>query len=213
MIVKTGRRALRLLELLTEAGLEPAAGLVPARPQLADLPEAAGAELLALYLALGGLQDAPKLRPGGWDLVFAEDLVVELDEELHFNRYRATTLGASWAAEAPWTEAYRVHCTEHEEHCLRAGAWGRRWTNTSSALMFSGGPEGDLTGDGAPRWKQRAIYDVLKDAAILVPFAPTLARVATHDEVEGVRLEAVLDGAAVVDPAAIRVLVERRTAS
>lgn len=212
MIVKTGRRALRLRELLTNAGVKPATA-VPPRPRLADLPEAVRTELLALYRTLGGLQETPKLLPGGWDLVFADDFVVELDEELHFNRYRATTLEASWAAEAPWTEAYRSHCGDHEGRCLRSGAWGRRWTNASSAQMFSGGPEGDLTGDGAPRWKQRAIYDVLKDAVVLLPAAPALARVATHDKVDGVRLEAILDGDAVVPSTAVRTLVEMRTAA
>jgi hypothetical protein len=55
------------------------------------------AELHALYRRLGGLLATPTWRPGGWDLVFGGSLVVELDEELHFNRYRALTLNSSWA--------------------------------------------------------------------------------------------------------------------
>jgi hypothetical protein len=31
--------------------------------------------------------------------------------------------------------------------------------------MFSGGAAGDLDGEGAPRWKQRALYDAIKDTA------------------------------------------------
>jgi len=49
------------------------------------------------------MQDAPTFRPGGWDLPFRGPLLVELDEELHFNCYRATTLEASWEADLPWT--------------------------------------------------------------------------------------------------------------
>ena len=41
-----------------------------------------------LYRRLGGPLDSPTLRPGGWDLAFSGELVVELDEELHFNQYR-----------------------------------------------------------------------------------------------------------------------------
>jgi hypothetical protein len=43
----------------------------------------------------------PPLRPGAWDLVFADGLVVELDEELHFNRYRAQSLQNEWATDLP----------------------------------------------------------------------------------------------------------------
>ena len=57
------------------------------------------------YYVAGGAPSAcgpssPRFRPGRWDLVFEEDLVVELDEELHFNRYRASTLTTSGRARA-----------------------------------------------------------------------------------------------------------------
>lgn len=67
--------------------------MAPARPGLNDLTEAE--ELLHLYRSLGGAQERPDLRSGLWDLVFAGPFLVELDEELHFNRYRAATLAAS----------------------------------------------------------------------------------------------------------------------
>ena len=78
--------------------------------------------------------------------------------------------------------------------------------------MFAGGPPGELAGDGAPRWKQRALYDALKDTVPLLPTGVRLARVATHDDVNGVSLGAVLDGLAPIKCEAIRELVSARTA-
>jgi len=53
-----------------------------------------------LYQALGGME--PTLRPGSWDLAArtetGEVIVIGLDEELHFNRYRRQTLSAPWYA-------------------------------------------------------------------------------------------------------------------
>ena len=173
---------------------------------------AIAAELLDLYHALGGIAHTPTFRPGPWDLVFVDGLVVELDEELHFNRYRATTLGSSWEQRLPWTTDYRRYCSDRESDCLSAGAWGKRWTNESAGRMFVGGPPGELASDGAPRWKQRALYDALKDTASLVPTVVHLARLATHDDVNGVSLGAMLDGLAPVKCEPLLELVHRRTA-
>ncbi len=180
-MVRTGARAARLQEALEETGLEAARQPAAARPATAELPASTATELLEVYYALGGLEATPTFRPGPWDLPFAAGLLVELDEELHFNRYRATTLRASWETRLPWAERYGVYCNDFEDDCVSAGCWGKRWTNPSTARMFSGGPVGDLNGDGAPRWKQRALYDAIKDTAPLVGRGIRLARVATHD--------------------------------
>src|SRR4051812_40273107 len=109
-------------DLLQAAGLKPSAP--PPRP---DGKEAAE-ELLRLYADLGGLQAHPVFRPGKWDLSYA-GLVVELDEELHFNRYRARSLETSWSTDTPWRNDYLRACRERESDCLRAGQWGARWTS------------------------------------------------------------------------------------
>lgn len=83
-----------------------------------DLTGVVAYEALSLYRSLGGLQAQPDLRPGAWDLVFDNLLLVELDEELHFNCYRAATLAASWERRLPWTASYRDHCAKHEPTCL-----------------------------------------------------------------------------------------------
>lgn len=161
----------------------------------------------------GAFRAAPALRPGGWDLQFGEVAVVELDEELHFNRYRAMTLSASWTARLPWTDHYLRYCREHEDDCLSAGRWGKRWTNPSSERMFGKpAPPGELPGAGAPRWKQRALYDAMKDLGPAAGLRVRLARVSVHDHVEEQRLWDVLEGNAAVPADAIREFVEGRIA-
>lgn len=164
----------------------------------------------ALYRQLGGAQSEPTLRPGAWDLAFEGGLVIELDEELHFNRYRGATLEPAWTASLPWRQEYLRYCSEHEPACLAAATWGKRWTNPSCARLFgNGSPPGDLSGAGSPRWKQRALYDAMKDAAA-ASGSVQLARIATVDIVAGVRLGDVLEGRAEVDPGVVAELVRQR---
>ena len=87
---KTGARTRALDTLLTQVGRPPTRPRPPA-PRLARMPPEAAENVEALYVALGGRRGAPALGPRGWDLLAGETLV-ELDEEQHFNRYRATTL-------------------------------------------------------------------------------------------------------------------------
>jgi hypothetical protein len=203
----TGKRLRELKRLLVAAGLLLSYDK-PSRPRGEQL----GDELSALYRQLGGLQNAPMFAPGGWDLTFEGGLVVELDEQLHFNRYRALTLATSWSAGLPWTEAYLEQCHCHEDRCLKDGRTQQRWTNRSSARMFTGGPPCDLDGDGAPRWKQRALYDALKDSAIVCGCDLRLARLSIYDQVDGVLLDDALAAGVPGAPAAVRELLERRTA-
>lgn len=103
-----------------------------------------------------------------------------------------------------------MHCEEHELRCLRDGRSQQRWTNASSARHFTGGPPGDIDA-GASRWKQRAFYDAVKDTAPAGGLEIAMARVSIYDTVEGELLDDVLEGRVVVDPAAVRALVEQRT--
>jgi hypothetical protein len=109
-------------------------------------------------------------------------------------------LGGSVAVE----ENYRRRCAEHEPH-LSPGCLGRAVVEQliRSDVLRWGSP--DLEGQGAPRWKQGAIYDALKDTLPLLGGGARFARVATHDTVNGVSLGAMLDGLALVDPAGVRI--------
>lgn len=204
-MARTGKRANNLKALLVAAGSVSTADKLP-RPSGAEHHD----ELLALYHRLGGRNNSPAWRPGAWDLTFDGPLVVELDEQLHFNRYRALTLDSSWATGLPWTTAYRAYCTNYEARCLRDGRSQQRWTNPSCARSFRGGPAGDLDA-GAPRWKQRAFYDAMKDTLRTSGLALSFARVSIYDTVDGELLDDVLEGRAQVDPDAVLALVRART--
>ena len=122
-------------------------------------------EISAVYAALGG-SGSPGFRFGGWDIHLG-DIIVELDEEQHFNRYRALTLASPVYRSIP-TLHHRdyVHwCADHETACLRKAGHGGYWSKPATDRMFGpSGPEKDLTGRGSSRWKQRAFYDFIRDA-------------------------------------------------
>jgi hypothetical protein len=93
-MVATGARVNAPRSILHGIGRVEAA-TVPRAPRLDSLPATTAASVLDLYSALGGVQLTPKLAPGGWDVVFADGLLLELDEDMHFNRYRKITLEAT----------------------------------------------------------------------------------------------------------------------
>jgi hypothetical protein len=196
-VVRTGARANALQSLLIRAGFRVVAAAPPA-PRLDALPANARDWVVELFQTLGGRTPMPPLRPGAWDLALADGLVVELDEELHFNRYRAQTLRRQWAAALPWHDVYLDLCRDREQDCIAAGKWGKRWTNPSCESMF-GPPSapGALDGPGSPRWKQRALYDAVKDIA--AQHSPTLGfcRLSVWDRVGDIKLGDALAGAAI----------------
>lgn len=209
-MVSTGARAQVLGVLLEAAGFSISA--TPPPPRVDLLPADVRVAVVALYRELGGQLERPSLRPGAWDLALAGGVVVELDEELHFNRYRARTLAAPWARSLPWVDAYLAMCTRHEDECVSTGSWGKRWSNGSCERMFGhAAPAAELDAPGgAPRWKQRALYDAVKDVAGFLPGVPRLVRLAVHDEISGVSLDAVLKRRSEVAPRDLRALVEAR---
>jgi hypothetical protein len=138
-------------------------------------------------------------------------VLIELDEELHFNRYRKMTLDRPWAASLPWATSYAEACETREAECLRAATWGKRWSNPSSVHMFgAGAPPGQLTDGGAPRWKQRALYDAVKDAAAHEREL-RVARLSVYDEMSGLPLGGALEGRHSVDIQELRELLSART--
>jgi hypothetical protein len=185
-VVATGVRARELSAILSDAGWRPSTK--PSAPRLDRLPAEFAESIMRVYHDVGGVQEYPWLAPGSWDLAYS-DLLVELDESFHFNRYRESTLGTPWAASLPWVDVYLEHCKRWERF---AGTGGKRWSNDSAKRMFGGAdPEGEFDAYGAPRWKQRALYDAMKDAAA-ASGQVNLARVSIYDQVEGIRLDDVL---------------------
>lgn len=189
-MVSTGARVRALGALFEQLGRTSTPQL--SGPRMEHLPPEAAHEIHRLYRALGGVSSEPRLRPGPWDLVLDDGVVLELDEELHFNRFREVALHQHTSERLPWTTDYRRLALKHEPECLRAGRWGARWTSPSSVRMFGqAAPPGELDGPGAPRWKQRALYDALKDAAAAAGVV-RLVRLSIYDDLEGLSMEFLL---------------------
>ncbi|MDT0195709.1 hypothetical protein Q9R30_10110 [Arthrobacter sp. AB6] len=162
---------------------------------MTEIPSYAQQEIIHIYRALGGVLDFPTLAPGDWDFAFGDGLLIELDEDLHFNRYRALTLDVSWVQRLPWAGDYRRHCLAGEEMCWKAGRLGGKWTSPSTVKMLGpGDPPGTFTSRGSPRWKQRALYDAVKDAFAVHSDRHRLARISIHDVISGVRVNDFLLG-------------------
>ncbi|WP_439117406.1 DUF7255 family protein [Mycobacterium marseillense] len=109
--------------------------------------------------------------------------MVELDEELHFNRYRLSTLQNVASTRLPWRDEYIEFCRRHEEHCLNAGK-GANSGRPHSAKRCSGlRAEQVLQDAGSPRWEQRALYDAIKDIAASETHTLHLARLSVFDTI------------------------------
>lgn len=187
------------------------AGPPPAAPRLPGMTEPAASWVLGIYRDLGGTLTSPILRPGGWDIPTAGGLIVELDEEQHFNRYRVTTLQADWTSVLPWADEYRTYGVDHEKTALKSHSSGGFWQSDGSMAQYGpAAPRGDLDGAGSPRWKQRALYDAMRDASAAAGIV-TLARLSVYDIVGNARLGDALSGRGHLDAGALLDLIARRT--
>jgi hypothetical protein len=179
-----GKREIALRQLLLGGTAETRSLPFPGREEIMRLP--LKDELQRVYLRLGGIQTEFPLhqKKGSWDIEW-NGVAVELDEKLHFNRYRAVTLTSSLYKDLSNfpLEEYQAYCTQFEQQCLKAGGYGGKWSNPSCERQFgTASPSGVLSGNGSPRWKQRAFYDFVKDLSPIVLGVP-LARVAVWDDV------------------------------
>lgn len=173
-----------LERMLVEAGMKPSGGRYR-KLLLEDVRESGlYEEALNTYQALGGVQNTVPLGYGKWDMEF-EGLIVELDEQRHFNRYRLITLESPIYSHLPKfpINQYKQYCIDYEPQCLRAGGFGGNWTNPSCERQFGKASEKkDLNGNGPSRWKQRAFYDYLKDLSVLILKIP-IVRLSIWDEI------------------------------
>ena len=178
-------RQAKLERLLVEAGAEVTHGTLR-YPRTKDIIGTQYYRAINdVYRQLGGRLDSFPLRLRRWDME-VDGVAVELDEELHFNRYRSITLEAPVYRDlaAFPTAQYLGFCQEYENRCLAAGSYGRKWTTPPSEVQFgSPSPHGDLFGNGAPRWKQRAFYDFVKDRSPLL-IGVRVVRISIWDHID-----------------------------
>lgn len=205
MVVGDRERALGAL--LAELGYRRAVHPVPRVP---GLPSPAREWILELYRELGGIQPHPVLTPRGWDHPLS-GLVVELDEGQHFTPYRQVTLSQEWGAALPWRADYLKHITRFAPETSRRFGSGGFWTKQAAERLFGpSAPARQLSGRGSARWKQRALYDAIRDASA-VAGQVNLARLSVYDLVGGRPLGDVLLAPATVDLDALGALIDART--
>lgn len=175
------------------------------------LPDEVVGALMSVFRELGGVSGPPELTPQGWDMQ-ADDVLIEFDEDLHFNRYRTLVLAAPWYSHLPWSEAYSDYALSFEDICLRAGRHGGKWASLSSDRMFGGSDDEGVFGERGPsRWKQRAVYDALKDAYACYSPGVALARVSIHDDVNGLNINWATKRDITLEPTALRAFIQSRT--
>lgn len=192
-------------QLLAAAGYRVTAK--PPKASTENMSAKARSSAMEVYERLGGRPEGRALISGDWDLAVEGNLLIELDEQEHFNRHRDLTLEGTGL---PWTHDYQRYSAAHEDRCRTDNGF---WTTNRSAVMF--GPAsapGNHDGVGSPRWRQRALYDANKDIWVQDNPAWRLVRLSMYDVVDGVRLDKVLKGKHQLDPALLRDLVESRAA-
>ena len=179
-----GQRQKRLAELLLIGG----ATFVDnhhRRPALTDIRDTfLEPHVMKVYKSLGGLESLPKVSPGAWDLIL-DCGVVELDEELHFNRYRLQTLQSPLYDRLhnfP-TSVYSAFSMQFEAACFSSGKFGGKWTNASAEVQFGFADSRPCVHTMmSPRWKQRAFYDFINDLTPMV-LRFNLSRISVWDSV------------------------------
>lgn len=149
-----------------------------------ELSKSQKSELVKVYHSIGGILKEVPVRFGSWDIV-TDNFIIELDEEQHFNRYRKITLESSIYENYKWFDVkkYKIYCDEKELICLKKAGYGGYWKNDSTERQFGLASEkGDLSGNGSPRWKQRAFYDFCRDFYSIV-FEIPVYRFSIYDKI------------------------------
>lgn len=121
------------------------------------------------YGQLGGTGNYREIHPGQWDILISGHAIA-LDDALHFNRYRKTTLRSPLYDKLPDfpLNQYRRYIQQYENECLKAGSHGDHWSHREALRHFAAAEApGELYGPGSPAWKYLAIQEMMKDAIAL----------------------------------------------
>ena len=128
-------------------------------------------EVIDCYKNLGGQFQEPFIKANNWEIVLENEVIILLDDTLHFNRYRLQTLRSEIYSNMPDfpLEPYRNFCRKNESECIKSGLAGNNWTFPFAEKQFGKAEEkGDFAKNGAPAWKLRAFSDFLQDVSSLI---------------------------------------------
>lgn len=148
-------------------------------PALASLYSGQLQEVKRVYEEMGGLLSDVPFRFKEYDIPL-KDFIIELDEQEHFNRYRLKTLESSIYEDCKNfnVEAYKKSCGRYESRCRD---YGKFWETNSTKKQFGPAKHEYFPEDtGGSRWKQRALYDMIKDAYSLATKLPII-RISIYD--------------------------------
>lgn len=118
------------------------------------------------YTDLGGIGKFGLLEKLKFDFKINRNLIT-YDGELHFNRYRLSTLKSDLYTELnfPFVESHKRLCRTYEKECLQIGFQERIWTGSPFATRCFGNSseQGDFSGVGSAGWKLLAYNDLQID--------------------------------------------------
>ncbi len=160
-------------------------------PSLAELLPEQMKEVNKIYKELGGLLPTAPYKFRAYDIPL-DNFIIELDEQEHFNRYRLKTLDSTIYKnyhnfDVP---SYREYCKKYEFKCRTHGKYGN---NPSTVKQFGPADPSFIAEDlGWSRWKQRAFYDLIKDAYSIAKNLP-IVRLSIYDEYEGETINELLN--------------------
>lgn len=122
--------------------------------------------LKEIFGELGGVGSFPLLEKLKFDFKIGRHLIL-WDDELHFNRYRLSTLKSEMYSEwtFPFSESHKRLSRTFEKECLKAGLQQRIWVGPPVAKTVFGQAEetGDFSGNGSSGWKLLAYNDAQYD--------------------------------------------------
>ncbi len=149
-------------------------------------------EVYRIYKLLGGTMEEIPINYR-WDIK-CQKFNLELDEEKHFNRYRAITLDSPIYSDYKYFSVsnYKLYCQEKEELCLKSANYGNYWkTKSTESTFLESNEEGNLLGNGSSRWRQRAFYDFLKDINSIIRNKPII-RISIYDKYNNMSINKML---------------------
>jgi len=115
---------------------------------------------------MGGNGAIPLLEKHKFDFKIGRQLIL-WDEEIHFNRYRLTTLKSDFYLEMnyPFFESYKRLCRTYEKEALKTGMQIRIWSGPPIAKTLFGeaSEPGDFSGNGGTGWKLLAYNSMQTD--------------------------------------------------
>ncbi|PWJ42741.1 DUF7255 family protein [Sediminitomix flava] len=143
-------------------------------------------EIFNTYHKLTGQKNNPNIKLSPW-LIEIEDVVIVLDEILHFNRYRGITLRSEIYNNLPSfpLSQYTRYCNQKENECLKPGGSLNNWSNQFAEIQFGPSSQrvGDFKGLGSSAWKLRAFKDYLQDISSLMTKDYKVLRISVWDQI------------------------------